>query len=211
VVREGATRVADQRGVEYNLKVFGTHNLQNLSAAMLACKEVGLSEDVFLSSMQNFSGASMRLQLIFESGMLAVYRDFAHAPSKVAATVQAVRERFPRRQVIACFELHTYSSLNADFLPQYAGTLDHADHAMIFYSPNTLQIKKMAAISPTDILKAFSHDSLEVITGAQNLEERLRFFAHAKEETVIVLMSSGRFGQIDLSAVFTVSNPDAIS
>jgi UDP-N-acetylmuramate: L-alanyl-gamma-D-glutamyl-meso-diaminopimelate ligase len=193
--------VYDSKGKQYPLIVFGAHNLQNMSAAMLACGEVGISEQVFLHAMHDFTGASMRLQLLFERDGLAVFRDFAHAPSKVAATVQAVRERFPKANVIAFLELHTYSSLNAGFLPQYKGSLDKADHAVIFYSPKTLEIKKMPFISPTDITDAFAHASLEVATARKTVEERLSFFVKAKESTVILLMSSGRFENADLLAV----------
>lgn len=193
--------VRDSKGKQYPLKVFGAHNLQNMSAAMLACREVGISEQVFLHAMHDFTGASMRLQLLFERDGLVVFRDFAHAPSKVTATVQAVKERFPKANVVAFLELHTYSSLNAGFLPQYKGSLDLADHAVIFYSPKTLEIKNMPFISPTDITDAFAHASLEVATARKTVEERLSFFVKAKEPTVILLMSSGRFENADLQVV----------
>ena len=144
----------------------------------------------------------MRLQLLHELDGMVVYRDFAHAPSKVKATVQAVRERYPDALLVACVELHTYSSLNAAFLPQYKGSLDKADHAIVFYSPKTLEIKKMPPISITDITDAFAHHSLEVATSKKILEERLGFFGNAKEKTAILLMSSGRFENADLHAIF---------
>jgi UDP-N-acetylmuramate: L-alanyl-gamma-D-glutamyl-meso-diaminopimelate ligase len=134
-----------------------------------------------------------------------VYRDFAHAPSKVKATVQAVRERYPDHFLLACFELHTFSSLNAGFLPEYRESLEPADHALLFYSPKTLEMKKMPMISPSDLTNAFSHRSLEVVTSGKTLAERLHFFGQAKEKTVILLMSSGRFENIDMIALFQSS------
>ncbi len=198
------TWVSDRLGQTYALKIFGAHNLQNMSAASLVCRETGISEAQFLHAMQSFSGASMRLQLLHQRESMVVYRDFAHAPSKVTATVQAVRERYPDAFLVATVELHSYSSLNADFLLQYKGSLDNADHAIIFYSPKTLEIKKMLPISVTDITDAFAHHSLEVVTSKKMLEERLGFFSKARENTAMLLMSSGRFENADLQAIFNI-------
>ncbi|HLF64498.1 MAG TPA: Mur ligase family protein [Saprospiraceae bacterium] len=195
------TRVYDGHGKIYAMRIFGSHNLQNMAAAGLACAEIGIPETEFLSTMQDFPGASMRLQLLHQRDGLIVYRDFAHAPSKVNATVKAVRERYPETFLVACLELHSYSSLNTAFIPQYKGTLDKADHALIFYSPKTLEIKKMPMISPSDITEAFTHHSLEVVTNKKTLEGRLRFFANVKENTVMLLMSSGRFENVDLDII----------
>jgi UDP-N-acetylmuramate: L-alanyl-gamma-D-glutamyl-meso-diaminopimelate ligase len=181
------------------LQIFGRHNLQNMSAAALACVEIGITREDFFAQMKSFTGASMRLQRLKKSDGLVVYRDFAHAPSKVEATVQAVRERHPDAFFVAIFELHTYSSLNAHFLPLYRNTCAGADHLICFYAPKTLEIKKMPYISPGDISDAFAHPSIEVTTSPVTLEERLRHFFALPEDTVVLLMSSGRFGNIDFT------------
>jgi UDP-N-acetylmuramate: L-alanyl-gamma-D-glutamyl-meso-diaminopimelate ligase len=183
------------------LQIFGRHNLQNMSAAALACVEIGITREDFFAQMKSFTGASMRLQRLKKSDGLVVYRDFAHAPSKVEATVQAVRERHPDAFLVAIFELHTYSSLNAHFLPLYRNTCAGADHLICFYAPKTLEIKKMPYISPGDISDAFAHPSIEVTTSPVTLEERLRHFFALPEDTVVLLMSSGRFGNIDITTV----------
>jgi UDP-N-acetylmuramate: L-alanyl-gamma-D-glutamyl-meso-diaminopimelate ligase len=190
---------------ESELKIFGKHNLQNMSAAALASAEIGILKEDFFEQMLTFRGASMRLQLLRNSDGIVVYRDFAHAPSKVEATVLAVRERHPDAFLVAVFELHTYSSLNAHFLPLYRNTCAGSDHLICFYAPKTLEIKKMPYISPGDISDAFAHPSIEVTTSPATLEERIRHFLTLPEDTVLLLMSSGRFGNIDFRQVLQVS------
>jgi len=187
--------------VHTDLQIFGRHNLQNMAAAVLVCQEMNIPKEDFARHIARFKGASMRLQLIAsEDGMLA-YRDFAHAPSKVAATVSAVREKHPDAFLVAFFELHTYSSLNGHFIPLYKNTCGEADHVLCFYSPKTLEIKKMPFLSPGEIIEAFGHHSIEVATSPGILEERIRHFTTMPEDTVLLFMSSGRFGSIDLAAI----------
>lgn len=186
-------------------QVFGKHNLQNMAAAALACAEVGVTAQEFAKRMMGFKGASMRLQQMPASDGLIAYRDFAHAPSKVKATVEAVREKHPGSYLVAVFELHTYSSLNAHFIPLYKGSCAAADHVICFYSPHTLEIKKMPFISSSEIIDAFAHTSIEVATAPATLRERLLHFTTLPEETVILLMSSGRFGGLNINDILNPS------
>ncbi len=129
------------------LKIFGEHNMQNLSAAREACFSAGITEDDFYDAIQSFEGTSKRLQKLAENEKGIIYLDFAHSPSKVKATVDAVRSRYPGRNVIACLELHTYSSLSQDFLPLYEGTLREADSAFVYFNPHAIEMKKLQPVS----------------------------------------------------------------
>jgi UDP-N-acetylmuramate: L-alanyl-gamma-D-glutamyl-meso-diaminopimelate ligase len=194
-IRHGVTFVhAENR--TYPLQVFGKHNLLNLNGARLICHEVGISDLAFYEAMKSFKGASKRLELIAKNDKKAVYKDFAHAPSKVKATLLAVKEQFPERKVIACLELHTYSSLNKDFLGHYAGTLDPADEALVYFSPHALQIKRLPAITPEQIRQGFANTSVEVYSNSNQLVERL--LNEESQNCVFLLMSSGNYDGVDL-------------
>lgn len=119
---------------ETGLQIFGDHNLQNISAAYLACKELGIDDHSFLKAIASYKGAAKRLQKITENPGSVAYLDFAHSPSKLKATIEAVRQQYPDKKLLACMELHTFSSLNADFLPQYKGCMASADQAVVFQS-----------------------------------------------------------------------------
>lgn len=183
-------------GRDTSLEVFGAHNLMNLNAAWLVVEELGLSLEQFLVGITGFTGAARRLEKIGEKEGLVVYRDFAHAPSKVKATVQAVRAQFPERQLLALFELHTYSSLNADFMKEYAGALDGADKAVVFFSAHALEIKKMPPLDPNVVKEGFSQPGLEVITDPHVLESWLK--AQNFADTVLLFMSSGNYGGFNI-------------
>ncbi|MCM5528526.1 UDP-N-acetylmuramate--L-alanine ligase [Parasegetibacter sp. NRK P23] len=183
-------------GRDTSLEVFGAHNLMNLNAAWLVVEELGLSLEQFLVGITGFTGAARRLEKIGEKEGLVVYRDFAHAPSKVKATVQAVRAQFPERQLLALFELHTYSSLNADFMKEYAGALDGADKAVVFFSAHALEIKKMPPLDPNVVKEGFSLPGLEVINDPQVLESWLK--AQNFADTVLLFMSSGNYGGFNI-------------
>lgn len=183
-------------GMDTSLEVFGAHNLMNLNAAWLVVEELGLSLEQFLVGITGFTGAARRLEKIGEKEGLVVYRDFAHAPSKVKATVQAVRAQFPERQLLALFELHTYSSLNADFMKEYAGALDGADKAVVFFSAHALEIKKMPPLDPNVVKEGFSQPGLEVITDPHVLESWLK--AQNFADTVLLFMSSGNYGGFNI-------------
>jgi len=179
---------------EYKSHLFGNHNFQNMNAAMLVCNELGIDSDSFLKAMGDFKGASRRLQKIKDAEN-PVFFDFAHAPSKVRATVMAVRQMFPDKKVVACYELHTFSSLNRKFIPHYSNTLDKADKAFVYYNSDVLKHKNMPEIEPTFVAESFKHWNLEVYT-----ENSLMFEQIAREwqkGAVILLMSSGNFGGLD--------------
>jgi len=140
--KNGITYVL-QKEHKYPLQIFGDHNLTNLNAARSICNELGISDEEFFKSVESFDGASNRLELISKSNGNFVFKDFAHAPSKVLATVEAVRKQFNEKKVIVCFELHTYSSLNSEFITQYKGCLVNADEAAVYFNPHALQIKRL--------------------------------------------------------------------
>lgn len=183
-------------GVHSTLKVFGHHNLMNLNAAYLVCRELGVSDDVFLKAAGSFTGASKRLELLSQNQSTTIFRDFAHAPSKVKATIEAVKQQFPNRKLVAALELHTYSSLNAEFIPQYKGALDPADEACVFYSHHAMEIKKMPALPEQLVKNGFAKSNLEVFTNRKDLEQWL--FNQHYENACLLLMSSGNYEGMDL-------------
>ncbi|MBW7952492.1 MAG: peptidoglycan synthetase [Chitinophagaceae bacterium] len=155
------------------LKVFGNHNLQNLFAAYYACKELGIATKDFLNAIANFTGASKRLELMASNNSTNVYRDFAHAPSKVKATVEAVKQQYPNRKLIAILELHTYSSLSKDFLNEYNNSLQYADVAVVFYSQHALELKRMPALPKELVYEGFNKEGLIVINSKEELNNWL--------------------------------------
>lgn len=183
------------------LEIFGKHNLSNLEGARLICNQLGIMDEDFYEAIQTFKGASKRLELIRKTSEYVAYKDFAHAPSKVISTTKAVREQFPDKKLIACLELHTYSSLNAQFLSEYQNALDSADEKIIYYNPEALKIKRMEAISPDDIRKAFGDENIRVFTVSSELKQDLEQME--KSEKVFLLMSSANFGGIDLAQLFS--------
>ncbi len=199
---KGVTFLKRKGRSDVPLKIFGEHNMANLKAAYLVCREIGISEETVFEAIQSFKGASKRLQLLVSTQSSAAWTDFAHAPSKVAATIRAVKTQFPERQLIACLELHTFSSLNKHFLSEYAHTMDPADQAVVFFSEHTLQMKKLPPISDTDIQTAFTHPYLKVFTQKEDLENWLK--KEVWENKNLLLMSSGTFGNLDVKT--TVQN-----
>jgi UDP-N-acetylmuramate: L-alanyl-gamma-D-glutamyl-meso-diaminopimelate ligase len=179
-----------------NLQVFGEHNLLNLQAAWLVCKQLGLSAAAFLQAMQDFTGASKRLELMAANSNTRVYRDFAHAPSKVTATLQALRKQFPQQTLIAVLELHTYSSLNENFLHEYNHSMDGADKAAVFYAAHALEIKKLPPLSAEKVLAGFDRTDLEVISQPDQLLQWLS--QHDYQNSIVLLMSSGNFDGADM-------------
>lgn len=178
------------------LSVFGDHNLQNMEAARLICNELGVSKEQFAHAISDFNGAGKRLEKLYASENFNAYLDFAHAPSKVKATTEAVRQQYPDAQLIAFFELHTFSSLNKDFIPHYKETLAAADKAYVYYDPHTLKMKGMPQLNPTSVKVAFNHNNLEVIIDKELLLNKLRSVDDVN--TVLLMMSSGKFGKIDI-------------
>lgn len=178
------------------LKIFGEHNMQNLSAAREACIAAGISEDDFYSAIQSFEGTSRRLQKLAESENGVAYLDFAHSPSKVKATVEAVASRYPGRDIIACLELHTYSSLNQEFLPQYRGSLDDASMACIYFNPEQFRIKNLKPLAKQKVINAFAGKNVSVF---DNPAEMFSFVKSGKYRSpVFLFMSSGDYDGYDM-------------
>lgn len=183
-------------GKEYNVNVFGKHNMQDMNAAMLACQQIGVSEEEFLTAIQTFGGAAKRLQLLKKSGNNIAFLDFAHSPSKLKATTEAVHERFPDKRLVACMELHTFSSLTKAFLPQYAHTMDAANKAYVYFNPEVISHKRLDPITTDEVTKAFEHNNLKVFTNSAKLIEQLK--TEKLENTVLLIMTSGNFDGVDI-------------
>ncbi len=196
---ENGTTILDTPEGDMPIEVFGAHNLNNLAGAKWICQHMGIDEDDFYEAIPTFKGASKRLEKIVESKSTVVFKDFAHSPSKVMATTKAVREQFPVKKLITCLELHTYSSLNPEFLKEYAKSLDPADEAVVFFSPDALEIKKMQPISKDQIREAFDKKDLIVYTSPQEFKEHLQDLDYSN--AVLLLMSSGNYGGLDFEEI----------
>ena len=192
-VEDGVTVIGGTR-----LGVFGRHNQLNLTAARLACRTVGVDDRQFDQAIASFRGASKRLELVKQTAGCAVYKDFAHAPSKLRATVAAMREQYPGRRLVACMELHTFSSLTQEFLVQYAHTMDQADVRLVYFSNHALRLKKLPPLDPANVARAFG-DGVEVFSDSAALVARVK--AERWENTNLLMMSSGNFDGIDFAAL----------
>ncbi len=184
------------------IEVFGDHNLNNLSGAKWICQNMGVDEADFYEAIATFKGASKRLEKIAESKTSVAYKDFAHSPSKVSATTKAVKTQYPNRKLVACLELHTYSSLNPEFLKEYQGALDAADVAVVFYSPDAVKIKKLDEISYEQIFKSFERDDLIIYTNPSDFKAFL--FEQNLDNAALLLMSSGNYGGLNFDEVKTL-------
>ena len=190
-IEDGKTEILIEGEKSLPLKVFGNHNLLNLNAAYLVCKELGIGAEIFIQSITDFAGASKRLELLAENNNYNIYRDFAHAPSKVKATIEAVKQQFPERKLIAVLELHTYSSLNENFMKEYKGAMNDADVAVVFYSRHALEIKRMPDLSPEKIKEGFAKDNLTIINKKEELEQFITKQNYSNSN--LLLMSSGNY------------------
>ena len=197
-VENGETLLATSEG-PMPIEVFGAHNLNNLAGAKWICQHMGIDEDDFFEAISTFKGASKRLEKIAESKTSIAYKDFAHSPSKVEATTKAVKEQYSNRTLVACLELHTYSSLNAEFLKEYKRALDAADVAVVFYSPHAVEIKKLEEVSHEQIANAFERDDLIIYTNPEDFKNFL--FSQNFDNKSLLLMSSGNYGGLDFDAV----------
>ncbi len=194
-IKNGHT-VIEIEGNSVELSVFGNHNLLNLHAACYACKEADISTMDFLNAIQTFTGASKRLELLAKNDTTNVYRDFAHAPSKAKATIEAVKQQFPERTLIAVFELHTFSSLNEKFMTEYKGAMEMADEAVVFYSNHALELKRLPALDKSVIEKGFDKKGLIVINDKNELEKWLQKQDYTNSN--LLLMSSGNYDGLDM-------------
>ena len=197
-IDDGVTYIDTPDGL-MPLEIFGDHNLQNLAGAKWVCQHMGIDEEDFYEAIASFKGASKRLEKIAESSETVIYKDFAHSPSKVKATTEAVKKQYAQRDVIACLELHTYSSLNAEFLAEYNGALDKADKAVVFYSPHAVKIKQLDSVSEQQISNAFQRDDLIIFTNPTEFKEFL--FSQKLDQSAVVLMSSGNYGGLDFEEI----------
>jgi UDP-N-acetylmuramate: L-alanyl-gamma-D-glutamyl-meso-diaminopimelate ligase len=195
IVNGGTQLVVGERLLP--VPIFGRHNMQNLSGAMLVCSRLGIGPERFYQAIASFKGASRRLELVGQNSHTTIYRDFAHAPSKLKATTQAVKEQFPNRQLVACAELHTYSSLNKNFIGQYKGAMDKADEAIVYYNPKAVALKRLEPISPDEIAQAFGNQRLKVFTDSAELQAHLKGSQWANRN--LLLMSSGTFDNLNFA------------
>ena len=186
------------------IEVFGAHNLNNLAGAKWICQNMGVDESDFYEAISSFKGASKRLEKIAEAKGKVAYKDFAHSPSKVLATTTAVKNQYPARKLVACLELHTYSSLNAEFLKEYEGALDSADVAVVFYSPDAVKIKQLSDVSYNQIEKSFMRDDLIIYTSPEEFKSFL--FTYDLNNTTLLLMSSGNYGGLNFDEVKQLVN-----
>ncbi|CAA0159515.1 Mur ligase family protein [Tenacibaculum maritimum] len=196
---ENGTTYIDTPDGNLPLEIFGKHNLQNLAGAKWICQHMGIDEDEFYEAIASFKGASKRLEKIAENEKTVVFKDFAHSPSKVKATTAAVKTQYPERTVLACLELHTYSSLNTAFLAEYKGALEAADKAVVFYAPEAVKIKQLKEVSKQQIADAFERDDLIVYTNPTEFKEYL--FAEDLSNGALLLMSSGNYGGLNFEEV----------
>lgn len=193
-ISNGVTQI-NIEGKEKGLKIFGNHNLLNLHAAWLVCKQLEVSIEEFLKGISTFTGAAKRLELLAKNDNTIVYRDFAHAPSKAKATIEAAKQQFPDKKLVAILELHTYSSLNADFMKEYENVMDGVDEAAVFYSKHALQLKRMPELDKTVVENGFQKQGLNVFNTKAELESWLNNQNY--NNAVILFMSSGNYEGIN--------------
>lgn len=191
----GQTHILDDQQ-KIAIKVFGEHNLMNINGARLICNELGINKSDFYAAISSFKGASNRLELIAENNNTKVYKDFAHSPSKLKATTTAVKHQFKNKKLVACMELHTFSSLNADFLGQYAGAMDAADIAIVYFSKHAIEHKKLKIIKPEDVKQGFAREDLLVFTDSQELQDHLKSLNYANKN--LLIMTSGNLDGVNL-------------
>ena len=195
-IASNKTTITTPQNKSVSLKIIGKHNLENMKAAFLVCQEIGIPENVFFKHIKSFKGADRRLATLVETKSSIAFLDFAHAPSKVKATVDAVKSQYPKRKLVACVELHTFSSLNKKFHKEYKHSLAKADRAFVFFRKHTLEMKKLPPFSESQLAKAFDHPNLTVCTDNEKLLKMLNRFSW-KNKTLL-MMSSGNFGGLNL-------------
>lgn len=202
-VENGTTYLETPEG-PMPIEVFGAHNLNNLAGAKWICQNMGVDEADFYEAIASFKGASKRLEKIAEGKGKVAYKDFAHSPSKVSATTKAVKNQYPDRKLVACLELHTYSSLNAEFLKQYEGALDAADVAVVFYSPDAVKIKQLEEVTYDQIAQSFKRNDLIIYTNPTEFKDFL--FSTNLDNSALLLMSSGNYGGLNFEEVKKLVN-----
>lgn len=202
IIKDQTTYIKLSDGQLLSLEFFGAHNLMNMEAARLVCKQIGIETDAFYQAISTFKGAARRLEVFYKDDTRVVFRDFAHSPSKLKATIEAVTQQFPDRNIACLMELHTFSSLNKDFLPQYVGCMNNAKEAVVYYNPETISHKKLPSISAKDIKDAFQHPALRVISELDELQLYMQSLRN--DNRSVLLMSSGNWGGADIAGIFKV-------
>lgn len=198
-IRNGKTVLHTKKDGDVEVQLIGEHNLRNIAAAKEVCKKIGVKAHDFYEALRTFKGAAKRLEKLGESASSNIYRDFAHAPSKVKATTEAVKNQFPTRELVAVLELHTFSSLNKNFIPQYAGALNAANEAIVYFNPKTVEHKRMEMLTEEELKNAFRNQNLKVYTDSAALQEHL--LGRSWQNANLLLMSSGTFNNIDFEAL----------
>jgi UDP-N-acetylmuramate: L-alanyl-gamma-D-glutamyl-meso-diaminopimelate ligase len=197
-IKNGKTYIS-HKGALYEMTVFGKHNMQNMMGAKQVCNLLGLSDEDFFTAMQTFTGAAKRLEIFHEDASKIIFRDFAHAPSKVKATVEAVKEQFPEKHLIACLELHTFSSLNKSFIPQYKNTMQAADVRIVYFNTHTLVLKKLETLRVDEVKTFFNDAALIVLNDAKDIISTIEKLKSGND--AVLLMSSGNFDNLDFSVL----------
>ncbi len=198
-IRNGKTILHTKKEGDVEIPLFGEHNLRNISAAKEVCKKIGVKAHDFYEALRSFKGAAKRLEKIGEKENSIIYRDFAHAPSKVKATTQAVKAQYPERELVAVLELHTFSSLNRNFLPEYAGALDKADEALVYFNPKTIAHKQMEMLTEEELKEAFANPRIQVYTDSEALQQHLT--SRNWQNANLLLMSSGNYNNINMETL----------
>ena len=201
---ENGTTILEDNKQDIPLQIFGNHNLMNLNGAHLVCNKLGLTDSQFYEAIQSFKGAAKRLELVSKTDSFAFYKDFAHSPSKLKATTQATKQQFVNRKILACMELHTFSSLNETFLAEYNGAMNDADEAIVYFNPHTIAHKKLKPITEEQVLNYFNRNDLKVFTDSNSLVSYLK--SKSLKNQVLLMMSSGNFDGIDFKQLSTELN-----
>ncbi|MDX2001861.1 MAG: Mur ligase family protein [Chitinophagales bacterium] len=193
-IQEGKTKLIFE-GKMYPLEIFGRHNLQNLEGARQVCLQLGISSEQFMEAIASFKGAAKRLELVARNERTTIYKDFAHSPSKLKATIEAVKEQFPEKRLVSVMELHTFSSLNKKFLKEYAGTMDASDEAIIYFNKHTLEHKQLPDVSVQEVREAFKNKRVQVFNDKETMLDML--YSQPWQNANLLMMSSGNFDGLD--------------
>ena len=198
-IENNITLITDNNKQMIPIEIFGIHNLQNLRAAQLVCRKLGIEDTDFYSAIKDFKGASKRMELVKENNQSSFYKDFAHSPSKLKASTSALKQQFPNRKLVACMELHTFSSLNLDFLKLYHKSMSYADEAFVYFNEETLLHKRLEKIEKKDVYDAFGTSNLKVFTSSKELQSNL--FSKDWTNSNLLMMSSGTFDGLDFNKI----------
>ena len=199
IIEQSNTLLIDDKNNRYPIEIFGIHNLQNLKAAQLVCEKIGIDKIDFYQSVSDFKGASKRMELVKANDHSAFYKDFAHSPSKLKATTNALKNQFPERKLVACMELHTFSSLNAEFLKLYSQSMLAADIAYVYYNLETIKHKRLENITEQDVYNAFETPNVKVFTSSDDLQNQL--FSENWVNSNLLMMSSGNFDGLNFDSI----------